>query len=378
MEPPRGRGPGGLTLYWDDPFDPGPGDRDAKRPLAGLVKKMLTTPGADYGRAGQYPLELIREPGRYSEVETLVARACDLVEQGVAPDQIALVFPDLAIYGQMTVDVARRLNLPLERGPGLPLTQSPLVQAILCLLELGMGDMPRSELGARVLDSPYLTEPLARWLLGPQAQPFADPAEMLRQAGYIDAREGGIEDMFERAAAARPERESEFKALGQAVAKLKSNLTISGQYIGFKDYLEHIDKLLASLEPLPLAQEAAQDAPLQVRDLMAWSAFKEVLGQLAGAAGQISLGSTWSPGRCLALVRQAVSQKELSLGRNPRDGVRLMRLQDLAGVRLHSLLMGGLTQNGFPHPAPGTALYYQPPAHAPGRPGPDAGMAHRG
>jgi hypothetical protein len=348
---------GGLRLVWENLSDEE--DSQSPGPLAELAQKMLSQLGGDYGDASQLPLELIRESGRYSEVEALVQKARDLVAKEVAPDDIALLFPDISLYGQMVRDVAQRIGLPLERAAGVPLIESPLVAALLSLFELGLGDMPAGQV-ARVFDSPYLSEALARWLLGEKAKPFSGIARLLRIAGYIDNRESNALDNIKATADKYPYLSDNLNYIADAIHCFKTRLGIEQPKISLPRFIQRISRVLSELStegslffknPPDIKDDYLPSAErLQVRDLMALAAFKNCLDDLAKAGEQISSNTKMSPARLLSLLRQVVSRVQLSQGRSAKGGVRLMPLQDAHGLKLHYAFIGGLTQGGFPIP----------------------------
>jgi RecB family exonuclease len=354
--PGTGRG-GNLNIEWDQIAHEN--GEIADQPLAGLAQKLLRQPGGGYGQADAYPLELVRSAGRYSEVEHLVHRAHDLVAKGVAPEDIALIFPDLSLYGQMVADVASRVGLPLERQPGLKLSSSPLVTALLSLLDLGRGDMPAAQV-SRVFDSPYLKACLAPWLLGSGAEPIENSAGLLALAGYVDGREGGLADKLHLAALRHPKVAEPLTNLGHSLARLRSKLSISRPNSTLISILQSIYNIITEVNPQPgnlsIRQNNRHFPPpgqIRTREIMALAAFKDTLDSLMEAAKQVEPQTVMSAVRGLALLRQALGRVELRGRRSPRSGVRLMRLQDAAGLSLHTALIGGLTQRGFPIPPQG-------------------------
>ena len=138
-----------LELAWHDLKEEG-------GPLKDLIASHLD-PSIPYEGQGADRVELMTAAGRYGLAEQMVKRAFDLVSSGIPPHEVALVFPDLDVYGPMLADAARRLRLPLDFSAGMPLGRTPLVQSILNLLELPLVHYERRAL-ADVWNSPYLSE----------------------------------------------------------------------------------------------------------------------------------------------------------------------------------------------------------------------------
>lgn len=328
-------------------------------PLAQVAARVLDPSQADAERPCP-SLELGRLAGRYAEVETLVRRALELVEAGVAPHQIALVFPDLNIYGPQAADVAGRLGLPLRFRRGRPLAAQPLAQALLGLLALPLGGYARQEL-AQVWESPYLAAPLAAWLLeaGREAPPGA--GRLLARAGYVDGQETPAAACLRRAAQLRLGRErAEMELLAQACQGLQAGLAGLGLETPqtLEEYARGLGRLLERLAPPGLGQAEGQGGleragcpwpeEVAVADLAAWQGLKQARQALEQAAAQVGGAEPLSPGRCLALWREVLARTETGAGQGQAGGVAVLRLEDAQGLRPHTLLMGGLSQGEFP------------------------------
>ncbi|RJX28139.1 MAG: PD-(D/E)XK nuclease family protein [Desulfarculus sp.] len=329
-----------MEVAWPEP-------EAAGGPLARLALGLWKPDYAHQASRGE-PLTLLRAPGRYAEVEALLGRALELIQAGARPHQIALVFPSLILYGQMAADVAGRLGLPLSfRRPEL-LASTPLVQALLELLSLPLQGFPRVEL-ARVWDSPYLGPALARRLEVPWPQ---GAGHLLARAGYVDARETPVRDWLERAAAGRPGQAPALGRLAQACGALTAWLAPLDQPQTLGQYADRVARLLERLDPAPgLVQGLAPGAwPAQVlaRDLGSLQGLRRALQGLARAAEQVGEGAALSPGRLLALLRQALEQDELPAAGGARGGIKVLRLEDAHGCAFRHLLMGGLNQAEFP------------------------------
>lgn len=332
-------------------------------PLAGLAASALDPLAPTERQGPQRGLELKRLAGRYAEVETLARRALQLVEDGVAPHHIALVFPDLSLYGPLTADVAARLRLPVYFRRGRPLAASPLAQAFLGLLALPLGGYARADL-ARVWESPYLAWPLAAWLLGPGQEPPPQAGRLLARAGYVDGREipaaACLRRAIQRPVAPAPAR---LELLALACERLQAELRELGleKPQTLEAYAQALGRLLARLDMgrQALAGRQAQpcaaghpacpgDEAVAVRDLAAWQGLLKAQQSLEQAAHILEGGERLSPGRCLALWREVLDGQEVAEGQGQAGGVPVLRLEDAQGLKLHTLLMGGLSQGEFP------------------------------
>ncbi len=323
--------------------------RDLETEGGPLAKLSLLewSPQASYRPSGEEPLELLRCAGRYAEVEALLRRAQDLIEDGVAPHDIALVFPNLQLYGQMAGDVAGRLGLPLSFRRADPLASAPLVQDFAGLLALPRLGYPRQEL-ARVWDSPYLGPALARLL--EVSLPRRAGAQLAR-AGYVDARETPVSDWLARQEggggeiASLRELARSCRALTAWLAPLDSAQTLA-------EYAGRVERMLERLALTDFLRHGLDPGPwpaqVLARDLNSLEGLKGSLAQVSAAAGQIGGQARLNPGRLQGLLLDAWQQSEINDPVGVRGGIKVLRLEDAQGHAPQFLLAGGLSQEEFP------------------------------
>lgn len=332
---------GNLEVEWSDLEEEG-------GPLAHLA--LGAWDGAESApEAEGEALELVRAAGRYAEVEALVGRARDLVDQGTPPHEIVLVFPELSLYGQMAADVAARLGLPLSFRRSEPLGGTPLVQAVLELLSLPQMGFSRVEL-ARVWDSPYLGSALSRHFQIPHP---SDAARRLAQAFYVDAQETPAREWLNQAAdQAEGSKALAWRDLASACGALTAWLAPLDQAQGLAEYCGRVERLLEALRPTPELGAGAGPgrwaALALARDLVAWEGLTQAVGGLGRAAEQVGADMPLSPGRLLALLGQALEQQDAGAGMGARGGVRVLRLEDAQGLCPAYALAGGLNLEEFP------------------------------
>ncbi|MCB2192392.1 MAG: PD-(D/E)XK nuclease family protein [Deltaproteobacteria bacterium] len=332
---------GNLEVEWNDLEEEG-------GPLAGLALEVWDGGDGEPTASGA-ALDLVRAPGRYAEVEELIARARELVDQGTPPHEIILVFPELSLYGQMASDVAARLGLPIAFRRSEPLSGTPYVQAILELLSLPQAGYPRVEL-AMVWGSPYLGAALSRHLQVPQPD---DAGRCLNQAFYVDAQETPIREWLNRAAdKTEGHKARALRDLASACGALTTWLAPLDQAQSLAEFCRRVESLLKALRPtaeLMNTLHAGRWASLALaRDLNAWEGLTRAVRGLAQAAEQVGADMPLSPGRLLALLGQALEQQDAGAGLGARGGVRVLRLEDAQGLRPAYVLAGGLNLEEFP------------------------------
>jgi ATP-dependent helicase/DNAse subunit B len=79
---------------------------------------------------------VIESAGIYREAETIGKEIRTLLDRGVKPSRIGLLFEDIALYGEIIEDVFRRFKIPLYFRRGKPLLSSSVAKTILSLFEL--------------------------------------------------------------------------------------------------------------------------------------------------------------------------------------------------------------------------------------------------
>jgi len=357
--------PDKLSVAWHDL-------RGEGGPLKELAARHLD-PDLAYAGQGAERVELVRAAGRYGLAEALARRALELVQEGMAPHEIALVFPDLEVYGPMVADAAARLGLPLNFGNGLPLAKSPLALAFLNLLELPLAGYPRQAL-AQALASPYLAgfmHSLAPEVGGPL---LSQAGHLLKKAGYLDARDVPAGEWLTRSAGQdrTPGESQKYLKLSQLCQIIKAKLEIYAQNNNLIDYACNS---LGLLEELRLAEGLAGAAEakgsrlateaVKVRDLATLRQLSQALEGLAQAARQAGAREALAPGRLLALLKEVLGGVSLGqtgvngaggYAKSPTLGVAVYRLMDTMGVKPRAALIGGLNQGEFPRRPQGQNL----------------------
>lgn len=343
-----------LEIAWQDL-------RQEGGPLKNLVASHLD-PSIPYDGQGAERVELITAAGRYGLAEEMVIRAHDAVKHGAPPHEVALVFPDLDVYGPMVADAARRLGLPLNFSGGMSLGRAPLVQAILGLLELPLVHYERQVL-AEVWASPYLRDPLARACLETGEGLTKDVGHLLKRSGYLDSRDVAVHDWLERAAAREEGLEDpnlrlveDYRSLAKACRVLNEKLSIYLHDIDIKKYCK---ACIGMVKELGLAAPRSNSLgglngactpfeAIEVRDLNALNGFLEAMRDMAAAEDQAGAHKNLTPGRLLAMLREVLNQRRISQGSGTAMGVSVHRLADTLGTRSRVVLLGGLNQGEFP------------------------------
>jgi ATP-dependent helicase/DNAse subunit B len=111
------------------------------------LESALFEPGASplATEAGS-PVELLETPDRAAEArEALRWCKARIVQDGMAPGQVALLARSLDAYRPFLLDIAREFGLPVRLTANMPLAESPLIQALLEMLRLPLPLPPTGE-----------------------------------------------------------------------------------------------------------------------------------------------------------------------------------------------------------------------------------------
>ncbi len=101
-------------------------------------------------------VNVIAAPEREGEIDAVAARIRGLIDKGVAPGNITVVFPEPRLYIPLIESTFPRYGIPLSPGTGLALSSSGPVRAVLALLDSVTSDFGKDEV-MRLLRSPYVT-----------------------------------------------------------------------------------------------------------------------------------------------------------------------------------------------------------------------------
>lgn len=295
-------------------------------------------------------LSLTRSAGRYSEVQHLLEHALSLVESGMAPHDIVLVFPSFDLYGPMAQDIAARIGIPLAYRPVQALSNTPLARDLLALLRLGLGGFAANDL-AGVMDSPYVGGSLAR---SSNAAPPVGAGRLLATAGYVERRVGPADACLEQAAKRMRRDKAKFAALAnlyRAVEHLLVDLKLDGPPRTPAGWVQSIKDMLARLDLKNQILSMPTDpnlGPTTASDLLCLEQLQSQIEQFAQATKQVSESSKIACGRLVTMLEAYWAESNLKLPTSQAYGVRLLRLDQAVGLHPHTLLAGGLNQGEFP------------------------------
>ena len=314
----------------------------APAPLAYAAEKLLAPPAYREERPPQLEgrLRLLAAPTRYQEVEEAARRLKELLAEGLPPDDLALVVPDVDQYSALIDDLARRFGLAFHLRRGRPLSEYGPVRAALEILDLWGSNWERSRL-AEFLRSPYFI------FSGPSDKNGRlDPALVSRltlKSGMSDRRAGGGFELLGKI------RGREAEKLLTIFTKLKEAGDRAAEASSWPELINIFTEVLNRLL-WPGRLEEAPQAPLNIQagDFSAAFAFKKQLEILSQSLAESPCPPEVSLDNFRLWLENLVGQKHLSWDADPEGRIRVMNYYDLHGGVFEEIFFLGLNERVFP------------------------------
>lgn len=297
-------------------------------------------------------MALMAAPGPYAECERIGRGIRRLMEDGVDPASIGVLFRDSSAYGPMQEDVCRRFRIPVSYRRGAPLTLSPLVRTILAPFRVVSARYGREEL-LGLLKSSYFTP-----LKDDRGRPIRPDLfeEVLNSAKYLDDAMGSPEKLIQRRIDALKKNERPCERESQVFAAIKPLMEELRAFDGRKslgEFAALMERFIARHAIYRRGIEAADPRALK-RDASAITLFQKVLAGLEADIGSLGMESErFTPADFASLLRQGMEGEFLAGER--QAGVSIMNFHDCRGLEFDHIFAGGLNeglcpQRQDPHP----------------------------
>ncbi|HEX2769163.1 MAG TPA: PD-(D/E)XK nuclease family protein, partial [Geobacteraceae bacterium] len=296
------------------------------------------------------PMALLAAPGTYRECEEIGRRIRGLLEEGVDPACVAVLFRDLQSYGPRLEDVCRRFGIPVSFRRGAPLHTASLIRACLAPFALVRSRFAREDL-LSLCNSSYFAPP--------GAAVFPDIVEeVLLAAHYMDETLGKVEEAlarridFLRKAGKSPSREEQLRRF---LLPLLSDLR---RFQGDKTIGKFIELLEGFIDKYRLYRQgiAASDLRALKRDASAVTIFRQLLRDLESDLRTLGMADRrLSPAAFAELLREGMEGMFLAGERSA--GVAIMNFHDARGLTFDHLFIGGLNEGVTPRRHDGHPLF---------------------
>jgi ATP-dependent helicase/nuclease subunit B len=305
-------------------------------------------------------VRIVSAQGLYREVEETGREIRRLLNQGVSPEQIGVVFRDLSEYGRIVEDVFNRFGLPLYFRRGNPLISSPLIKTILTVFEIIRSRYAR-DLVLKFLNSNYVRLP---GKLTHEGLTAGELETIILESGMIDAESLPWEECLRRHRK-RLERklkgEGRIEKRGELERKISAIQLISKVICQFVDLLEgfskpkslggFLDGLKKLLDLFSFRSRVleAHEPEILRRDLAALNIFEELLGSLSETLRESGLEQKLTDFDDFStLLLESLSEASLPDSEINRSGIKVLHVRDTIGLSFDYLVLGGLTDGQFP------------------------------
>lgn len=300
---------------------------------------------------------LIEAAGIYQEAEAIGKEIRKLMDAGVKPSNIGVLFRDLAVYGEMIEDVFHRFKIPLYFRRGKPLLSSNVVKTILSIFELLENNFERDTF-LKIMRSNYIDfwagdEPLA----GEKMESY------ILRAGIIDDREKGWENKLAQLikridktgnsdeevsiSKTHAERE-EVEKLKSRIGYVKREIEVLKKKNTVIEFIGILGRLMQSLR-INHNIMCCEDEEVLKRDIAAVKKLEEILEETKTNVKQLGLEDetvTYSYFRKLLL--KFIEENFILSGRESLHGVKVLNLYESRGLTFDYVFLGGLMEDSFP------------------------------
>ncbi len=333
-------------------------------PVAMLERRLFRDVGsADVGKVSALDkIQIIEAPTELREVEEIAREAKRLIVEGAyEPDDIAVLFRTLGGYASLMRDTFRSYGLPCHVRSAEPLSNSPVVKAMLGAIDVVETDWERESV-VRLVKSNYvklggkwselLPENVERWarrvMVLRGKEQWLERLE--RKKALLESRQGVTE---------RKMREQVAEA-GDVIAfvrKLEEILGILPPEGTTSDYARAICEVVVRLG----ARNAILDADtseILSRDLSAYTRFLEVLGELERADTRPDGGERRCTLSGFSTRLRHVLGRERAPSPSGTDGkIRVLDVFQARHEKFPVVFIGGMVEKVFPHQHDQDPLY---------------------
>ena len=309
---------------------------------------------------GDTPLRLTRYRDSVEELGGIATRIRTLIDEGVDPGDITLVFPAVADTVEMTEEIFSEYGIPYSTSAGKVLTRFPLVQSLLQLPALPLSGYRRDDL-VSLLRSPYFQ--YSHDLDGERVRLRSGNVDLLSRKAGIRGGEGEWRERIgryirslEEYAARLPEEKAQKRQwmitnAQETLAGIESLIEMLNPLQGEETLAGHLRRYRTLLTTLGLPYLPSDgDEVMQRREEEILRAFISMLEELEGAAAilperRISLSSF------LSILSSAAGRRRMT-ERSNRHRVTVAGIREVQHMRIPHLFIAGLTEGAMPRIAP--------------------------
>ena len=357
-----------FESLWDLSADITLDFKPQRRASGGSLQTVLAQylKGADRGAgtagSAEDAVTLIEAAGIYREAEAVGKEIRKLLDGGVPPHTIGVLFKDIPLYSEMVEDVFRRFRIPLYFRRGKPLLSANVAKTILSVFDVLESNFERDTF-LKILGSHYVRGTEEETPLGCEKVEW-----YLLKAGIIDDRDNAWEDkltrLIERVGKRVTPRDGGVGASSEVMEDRERVARLTNRVLGIKREIEAFRKnstigaFSAALRQLihtlgiPRMIMRSSDGDTVKRDSASLSAVFDILDGLTVIAGQLALQEETFPYAYFrALLIQCMEERFILAGRESAQGVKVLNLYESRGLTFDYLFLGGCAESPPPRGA---------------------------
>ena len=300
---------------------------------------------------------LIEAAGIYQEAEAIGKEIRKLLDAGVEPNKIGVLFSNLAVYSEMIEDVFNRFKIPIYFRRGKPLLSSNVIKTVVSFFELLGKNFERNAF-LKIARSNYID-----FWGGDESLSGEKIESYILRAGIIDDRGNSWENRLGRliekiektkssakkntSANVHEERE-EAKLLKDRVKYVKGEIELLKKENTIIGFIAILRGLMRSLKMHRKIMEC-EDGEILKRDIAAVKKLDEIFEEMKATVTQLGLEEesvTYNYFRSMLL--KFMEEKFILSGRESVHGVKVLNLYESRGITFEYVFLGGLMEDSFP------------------------------
>jgi ATP-dependent helicase/DNAse subunit B len=304
---------------------------------------------------------LIEAAGMYREAEAIGKEIRKLLDAGIKPHTIGVLFRDTSLYSEMIEDVFRRFRIPLYFRRGKPLLSNNVVKTILSVFDVLDSNFERDTF-LKILRSNYVDCTEEKTTLAGEKMEW-----YLLKAGIIDDRDNAWEDKLTRLiqtmkgtvpacangvdAAAYQEERDRVTQLKDRVLQIKREIEVFRKNSTIGTFSAALQRLIHTMG-IPRTVMCSADEDRVKRDSASLRATEEILDALTVTAKQLALADqTFTYRYFRTLLLKFMEERFILAGRESAQGIKVLNLYESRGLTFDYLFLGGCAENPSPREA---------------------------
>ncbi|RPI77638.1 MAG: hypothetical protein EHM42_13665, partial [Planctomycetaceae bacterium] len=319
---------------------------EATRPAFQQIARHLFGNTRRLDRAAQAEeVEIVAVAGQRGEVQWLGARIKRLLLEGIASGDIVVAFRDPGEYADLIEQVFPAAGIPVCVDFAAPLAQSPVVRAMLQVLQLELADWEFPAIRA-VVDSPFFQPD---W---PERAGIRTALATLRRLQLGSDRRRILEQIGRDARQAKdPTHRAESAAALALLSRLDQTLAVARQPRSLSSWADVLGALVADLGLLSSRDRWPDDSSHWQTLMSALFAAGRVEQYTGGAARLLDVTEF------VRELTDLVQHHSLSANRREAGCVRVLPASEIRNLEIPFLFVAGLSEQSFPRRRADDCLY---------------------